>query len=252
MRLIAANTLTALLLLACASPAPSPSPSPVPSPLLASAAPSTDAAAFWNSSASPAATSSGLRVGAMAVVTAGQLRQVADPNQPADRAFESSSHAGERVLRPLGEAQRVMIVGGPTQPNDDVYWQVADAAFPGCCAPFGWVRGADGADQPVLAPFAPECPDRTDVVSGNELLALGLMEAQSCFGRADFKLRGEVRCAPVTTDGYIAIAGPQWTHERTSCNIDQAVALYGAAVTQLSSAEPGNGIRQGCRPHRSF
>jgi hypothetical protein len=177
----------------------------------------------------------------MAVVTAGQLRQVADPNQPADRAFESASHAGARVLRPLGEAQRVMIVGGPTQPNDDVYWQIADAAFPGCCAPFGWVRATNGAAQSVIAPFVPACPDRTHAVSGNDLLALGLMEAESCFGKADFKLRGEVRCAPVATDGFIAIAGPQWTHERILCNIDQAVSLYGPAVTQLSTAGSDNG-----------
>jgi hypothetical protein len=169
----------------------------------------------------------------MAVVTTGQLRQVADPNRPSDHAFETPADAVGRVLHPLGESQHVMIVGGPTKPNNDVYWQVADSAFPGCCAPFGWVRATNGADQSVIEPFDPQCPDPLEPLSGNELLALGVMEAESCFGTADFKLRGEVRCARPVVEQFLSITGPDWANDETLCDIDQAVSLYGDAATGL-------------------
>ena len=63
-----------------------------------------------------------------------------------------------RYLQPLGESAHVLVVGGPTNPNGDVYWQVADDAFPGCCAPFGWVRAMDASGQPALAPFIAGVP----------------------------------------------------------------------------------------------
>src|SRR4051812_13232901 len=98
----------ALLLLAVGCTSESPPRTPVPEP---TAKPTTEPTV-----------GSGIKVGGMAVVVAGQLRQVADPNRPGDRAFESAAFAEGRVLRPLGESQRVLVVGGPTNPNGDVYW----------------------------------------------------------------------------------------------------------------------------------
>ena len=70
-------------------------------------------------------------------------------------------------------------------------------------------------------------------ISGNQLIGLGVMEASTCFGDADFKLHGEVRCAQPQVDEFLAITGPDWTNDQTLCDIDQAVALYGPAVTTL-------------------
>ena len=178
----------------------------------------------------------GLVVGGIAIVTAGELRQVADPNRPQDRAFETPVSAVGRILKPLGEAQHVMIVGGPTKPNQDVYWRIADDPFPGCCAPFGWVRAADGGGVTTLAAFSPACPDPTTPITGNQLIALGVMEASVCFGESNFRLHGEVRCARPQTDEFVAITGPDWTNEDTLCDIDQVVALFGPAVTDLFTA----------------
>ena len=169
----------------------------------------------------------------MAVVVAGQLRQVADPNRPDDRAWESPISAVGRILQPLGEAQHVMIVGGPTNPNGDVYWRVADDPFLGCCAPFGWVRAESSSGQAAIAPFQPACPDPGSAISGNQLIGLGVMEASTCFGGADFKLHGEVRCARPQVNEFLAITGPDWTNDETLCDIDQAVSLFGPAITAL-------------------
>jgi hypothetical protein len=174
-----------------------------------------------------------LVVGGMAIVKAGQLRQVADPNHPEDRAFETPVSAVGRILKPLGEAQHVLVVGGPTKPNEDVYWRVADDPFPGCCAPFGWVRALDTGNLPTLAIFEPDCPDPSITITGNQLIALGVMESSVCFGDGDFKLHGEVRCAQPPVNEYVAITGPDWTNDDTLCDIDQAVALFGPAVTDM-------------------
>jgi hypothetical protein len=175
---------------------------------------------------------SGLRVGQMAIVVAGQLRQVADPNQPADRAFESAANAGARILRPLGESQHVLVVGGPTNPNGDVYWQVADDAFPGCCAPFGWVREASSNGAAAIEPLTVACPAGNVPLDGDQLVALGVMEVATCFGSSEFSLRGEVRCDRPSVDSFVSITGPDWANDQTLCILDNAVALYGA-VTQL-------------------
>ena len=181
----------------------------------------------------------------MAVVTAGQLRQVADPNRPADHAFESPGSAVERILVPLGEATHVAVVGGPTNPNGDVYWQVADLAFPGCCAPFGWVRATQSSGEPALAPYAPDCPDRSSPVDGNKLYALGLLEAATCYGDDDFNLRGYVVCGQPIVDSFLTIAGPGWTHNRTLCNLDDAVSIYGPAATALYGLAPSGQVYSG-------
>jgi hypothetical protein len=172
----------------------------------------------------------------VAVVAAGQLRQVADPNRPADRAYESAANAEGRILRPLGESQRVLVVGGPTDPNGDVYWQVADDPFPGCCAPFGWVRETSSDGNPAIKPFKPACPATGSMVTGGQLIALGLMEASTCFGTADFKLHGEVKCDRPPVQSFVSITGPDWVNDQTLCNIDNAVALYGAVTDLYSSA----------------
>jgi hypothetical protein len=183
--------------------------------------------------ATPVPTSgSGLRVGQMAVVVAGQLRQVADPNRPADRAFESAANAGGRILRPLGESQHVLVVGGPTNPNGDVYWQIADDSFPGCCAPFGWVREMSSNGDAAIKPVNVACPDGDRPLNGDQLIALGVMEAATCLGSGDFSLRGEVRCDRPAVDSFVSITGPDWANDETLCILDNAVALYGA-VTQL-------------------
>jgi hypothetical protein len=182
---------------------------------------------------SPSQTSQ-VAVGQMAIVKAGQLRQVADPNRPTQRTFESPGPVGfERVLVPLGENAHVRIVGGPTNPNGDVYWQVADAAFPGCCAPFGWVRATQTDNEPAIVPLALDCPDRAQPMSGDQLIALGVMEAATCFGPHDFALRGIVRCSQPAVDSYLSIAGPQWTDDRTLCVFGDALDVYGPAVTAL-------------------
>ncbi len=175
----------------------------------------------------------------MAVVKAGQLRQVADPNRPDQRAFESPPDAVGRYLHPLGESAHVLVVGGPTNPNGYVYWQVVDEAFPGCCAPFGWVRelGSDGA--PTIVAFEPECPDPSTFISGNQLIGLGVMAASTCFGSDAFQLQGEVRCAQPVVRQFLSITGPDWTNDQTLCNIDQAVALYGPTVTALFAGAEG-------------
>ena len=49
----------------------------------------------------------------------------------------------------------------------------------------------------------------------------------------DFKLHGEVRCAQPQVNEFLAITGPDWINEQTLCDIDQAVALFGPAVTSL-------------------
>ena len=173
----------------------------------------------------------------MAIVLAGQLRQVADPNRPEDRAFESPADAVGRILQPLGESAHVLVVGGPTDPNGDVYWQVADAAFPGCCAPFGWVREAESGGQAAIAPYKPDCPDPSTAVTGNDLFELGMLEAVSCYGTRDFALSGSVTCDQPVVDSYLTIAGPDWTHARTLCKLDDAVAIYGEAVTTFAPAQ---------------
>jgi hypothetical protein len=181
----------------------------------------------------------------MAVVVAGSLRQVADPNRPSDGAFESPLHPGERALRTLGQSAHLLVVGGPTDPNGDVYWQVADDSFPGCCAPFGWVReiGSDGA--PAIAPFQPACLDPTTPISGNQLLGLGVMEASTCFGSGDFKLNGEVRCAQPVVSEFLSITGPDWANDQTLCDIDRAVGLYGPEVTALFTGDEAGTFDQG-------
>ena len=176
----------------------------------------------------------------MATVVAGELAQAADPNRPRDQAFQSPLHPGERALRTLGQSAHVMIVGGPTNPNGDVYWQVADDPFPGCCAPFGWVRESQSSTDPAIAVLDVACPDAAVPMNGNQLLALGLMEAESCLGGTDFKLRGDVRCDQPAVDSFVAITGPAWTHDRTLCILDNAVAVYGPSVTSLlDPAQPG-------------
>jgi hypothetical protein len=174
----------------------------------------------------------------MAVVKAGVLRQVADPNHPEDRAFESPASAVGRILQPLGESQHVLIVGGPTNPSGDLYWRVADDPFPGCCAPFGWVREFSSKDVLAIEAFRPACPDPNTPITGNQLLALGVMEASTCFGTDDFQLRGDVRCAQPVVSQFLSITGPDWTNDQTLCDIDQAVALYGPAVTALYADAP--------------
>lgn len=215
---LAAILLTVLAIAACSSPAPS-----TPSPPTAKPT-------------SVPVDSSGLRVGQMAVVKAGVLRQVADPNHPEDRAFESPASAVGQILQPLGESQHVLIVGGPTNPSGDVYWRVADDPFPGCCAPFGWVKEFSSKDVLAIEAFHPSCPDPTTPITGNQLLALGVMEASTCFGTDDFQLRGDVRCAQPVVNQFLSITGPDWTNDQTLCDIDQAVALYGPAVTSLYNA----------------
>lgn len=169
----------------------------------------------------------------MAVVVAGELRQVADPNRPSDHAFESPLHPGERTLRTLGESAHVLVVGGPTNPNGDAYYQVADDPFPGCCAPLGWVRATSSNGDPAIRPFQPNCPDPNTPITGNELLALGVLEASTCFGTDEFRVRGQVRCARPAVDSYVSITGPDWANDQVLCNIDQAISLYGDAVTSL-------------------
>jgi hypothetical protein len=176
----------------------------------------------------------------MAVVAAGELRQVADPNRPADRAFESPLHAGERVLRPLGESAHVMIVGGPTSPNGAEYWQIADRAFPGCCAPFGWVPAMQTSGESALEPFELNCPAPGATVSGDDIYELGVLEAASCYGDAEFTMRGLVTCGRPVVDTFLTIAGPAWANDPTLCAIDRALPLYGPAVTNLFDAT-GNG-----------
>ena len=72
--------------------------------------------------------------------------------------------------------------------------------------------------------------------AGDQLIGLGVMEASVCFGSHDFKLSGEVRCAQPQVNNFLAITGPDWTNEDTICDIDQAVALFGPAVTDLFTA----------------
>lgn len=178
----------------------------------------------------------------MAIVKAGELRQVADPNHPESRAFESPASAIGRVLQPLGESEHVLVVGGPTNPSSEVYWRVADDPFPGCCAPFGWVREFSSKDVLAIEAFHPACPDPGTPITGNQLLALGVMEASTCYGTDDFQLGGDVRCAQPVVNQFISITGPDWTTDQTLCDIDQALALYGPAVTALydpSTVGPG-------------
>ncbi len=172
-------------------------------------------------------------MGVIATVVAGELNQVADPNQPTDQAYQSPLHPGERALRTLGESAHVTIVGGPTSPNGDVYWQIADDPFPGCCAPFGWVRESQSSGDPALAVLDAPCPDPSATMSGNQLLGMGPMEAAACFGDADVELRGVVRCDRPPVDSYLSVTGPDWANDQTLCNLDNSVALFGDAVTAL-------------------
>jgi hypothetical protein len=222
----AAALLLVVVAAACTSAVPTHAPATSPTPLATPEPSSFD----------------GLNVGTIAVVKAGQLRQVADPNHPEDRAFESPVSAIGRILKPLGESQHVLVVGGPTKPNEDVYWRVADDPFPGCCAPFGWVRAIDNGGLNNLEPFQPACPDPSVAITGNQLIELGVMEASVCFRDTDFKLHGEVRCAQPQVNEFLAITGPDWTNDQTLCDIDQAVSLFGPAVTDLfASGQTENG-----------
>lgn len=181
----------------------------------------------------------GIKIGAMAVVVAGELHQVADPNRPRDQAFQSPLHPGERGLRTLGKSAHVLVVGGPTNPNGDIYWQVADDPFPGCCAPFGWVRESQSSTQPAIAPLTLSCPDPAVPMTGNQLLGAGVMETATCLGERDFSLTGRVRCDQPAVDSFLTISGPDWAHDKTLCIIDNAVALYGPAVTSLFDPAAG-------------
>ena len=223
MRPLVVAVLLLIAAAACASPTPptpgatltaTPRPSPTPQ-------------------ATEVVSSSGLAVGRMAVVVAGELHQVADPNRPRDQAYQSPLHPGERGLRTLGESAHVLVVGGPSNPNGDIYWQVADDPFPGCCAPFGWVRESQTSTEPAIAPLTLSCPDPAVPMTGNQLLGAGLMETASCLGERDFSLTGRVRCDQPAVDSFLTISGPDWAHDRTLCIIDDAVALYGPAVTAL-------------------
>jgi hypothetical protein len=217
-----------LLAAGCAGPIP-----PSPTAGVSRSTPTPPAATPDEAPSPTSSLAAGLHVGGIAIVVAGQLRQVADPNRPGDRAFESPGGAFERVLVPLGESAHVTVVGGPTIPNGDVYWQVADAAFPGCCAPFGWVHETTSADTPAIAPYAPSCPDATTPLAGDAIVALGLMEAAACFGTDELELRGNLRCDQPNVDTFVAITGPAWTDDRTLCDLDGELAVYGPTVTSL-------------------
>jgi hypothetical protein len=134
------------------------------------------------------------------------VRQRVEPGGSAGANFECPFSA---CLEPLREGQNVFLFDGPVTINNVEFWKIVDREFPGCCAPLGWVPAAND-HGPVLAPYGPHCPDASQPLPAQEIVALGGLATLVCFGSTDLELRGTIMCTTAVADGPYFATGAPW------------------------------------------
>jgi len=208
-----------LLLVACTAPRVTPPPEPTRS---ASPKPTFVPVPALSPTPSPTpAVAASLTVGGMATVHLDDIPQLVDPEHPNhDRDISDSLgtlSAGDRVF--LANQLRVKGVS---------WWQIVPEEGVGSL-PLGWIpQLVDG--ELTLDPFRPECPS-TFPLSGQDLAAVGGLQALSCFGNQELTLTGTVHCERSNAD--YGIGGAGYLDASRECKLDDAFTLYGRAVTSL-------------------
>jgi hypothetical protein len=111
----------ALMITACGNtPLPIPPTGPTPTPGLmqtptVSPTPNVQSSPTDNATPTPTPAPTGLHANGLANVTVDRLRQMADPNNPNDHAFEGPGQVLERTLVPIRRDQEVLLVDGPSR-----------------------------------------------------------------------------------------------------------------------------------------
>jgi hypothetical protein len=236
MRAFAASVLL-LTAVGCASPVPptfSPGASNTPSPVPA-VTPSTIATpgATPTLQMGPTASPAGLRVGALAKVTVDQLQQVADPTRPRDGAFQSPRSALARALSPLTSGQDVYLLEGPRTIDGRDWWRIADSAFVGCCAPFGWIPATTAQGAPAIQADQPICSPGSKVTAEN-IKGAGDFGWPACLSGADVALHGTLVCSrPIIDAPYFLSGFSSWYDSGYECQVDSALNVYGSTLIDL-------------------
>jgi hypothetical protein len=181
-----------------------------------------------------------LHIDGMATVHVDDIPQVVDPAHPNhDRDLNAelgSLSAGEHVfLVNQGRVKR------------DSYWQVVRASG-GTAGALGWIPQLID-DELTLDPFQPECPTAFPL-SAADLVALGSLEALSCFGNSELTLSGTVSCSLGSAD--LIVWGASYLNGQRICSLDDEFGLSGTPVTSLldaPEAQPSIGGRYLVRGH---
>jgi hypothetical protein len=162
----------------------------------------------------------------MATVVAGQLKRVFDPKHP-------SRHPESALpLEPLQIGEVVFLVDGPLRIHGADYWQVAVDPY---SAVLGWVPLLEDSGLPTLRPTSPTCPPVGELTA-TTLNSTGGLRALACFRDDELELRGEVECNRAIADGGIGGAG--YFDSNRHCILDDALAVFGDAVTAIIDEDP--------------
>jgi hypothetical protein len=159
---------------------------------------------------------------------------VADPAQPQDRAFESPRFPVERTLRPLLRAYDVYLLESRVVDGRE-WWRVADDAYLGCCAPFGWIPVTNREGEPLMVPSEVHCPSTSPRVTSYDLVHPGSFEPPACFGHGEIVMRGYLACTRgLIVDAPYFLSGlSSWDQTGVDCQLDARMTVYGEAVTSL-------------------
>jgi hypothetical protein len=232
---------------ACASPAlPTPAPLTPPPPLATASSPIHALPTASPTVATPSVTPrptptpppTTLAPDVLAEVLVHQVKQVADPEHPRQTSFQSPANQIERGLQPLQRAYDVYLLDHRLVDGTD-WWQVADSAFLGCCAPFGWIPSLDADGSPTIAPAPVYCPEPVGSLTTYDLIHPDGFEAPICFGKGDITIRGYLACDRPAIDAAIFLSGLR-SYDQTGyeCRLDDRMTVYGEAVPLTVEESP--------------
>jgi hypothetical protein len=197
-------------------------------------------AAASPTTATPASEPETIRAGGLAEVIVGQLRQVADPAHPEDRAFQSPRYAFERTLQPVQRGTGVYLVESRVVENR-TWWRVAVDPYVGCCAPFGWIPATDRDGEPAIAPVELYCPSTDAHLTSYDFVHPESFEPPVCFGDREIEMRGYLACArPIVDAAYFLTGFGSWDQTGIECQLDDRMSVYGELVTSLSVGSPSD------------